>query len=116
MDKIGFRHAIRGIFTAVKLERNMKIHFVAMLLVLFTGLWLNVTVIEWLFLLIAIAMVLVAELLNTSIEIITDQIFTERHDVAKQIKDISAGAVLIASIFALIIGIIIFVPRIISLL
>ncbi|SEP89699.1 diacylglycerol kinase family protein [Piscibacillus halophilus] len=114
MNKIGFRHAIRGIFKAIQFERNMKIHMVAMLIVLFTGLILTLNAIEWVFILIAIAIVLIAELLNTSIEKITDQIFTGRHEHARNIKDISAGAVLVAAIFAAMIGIIIFLPKIIN--
>lgn len=114
MDKIGFKHAIRGIYKAIEFELNMKIHVVCMLIVLFTGIWLSITVIEWLFILIAIALVLVTELINTSIEKLTDVLFKERDEQARNIKDISAGAVLVAAIFAAIIGIIIFLPKIIN--
>ncbi|TFB24838.1 diacylglycerol kinase family protein [Filobacillus milosensis] len=113
INNIGFKHAIRGIIVALQTELNMKIHVISMLIVIFTGFMLKVTVVEWLFLIGAIGLVITTELVNTSIENITDQLFKGHHEVAKNIKDISAGAVLVASITAAIIGIVILLPRIV---
>ncbi|WP_377326912.1 diacylglycerol kinase family protein [Piscibacillus salipiscarius] len=105
---------MRGIYKAIELEFNMKIHIVSMLVVIFTGIWLKIEPIEWLFIILAIAVVLIAETLNTAIENITDVLFKERDEQARNIKDISSGAVLLASIFAAIVGVIIFVPKVIT--
>ncbi|GEL78312.1 diacylglycerol kinase family protein [Tenuibacillus multivorans] len=113
-DKIGLRHAVNGLFTALRIDRNVRTHFVFMIIVLSSGILFKVTLIEWLFLLTAIALVIITELINTAIEIISDQMYPDYNAYAKQIKDISAAAVLVAAIFAIIVGFIIFVPRIIS--
>lgn len=112
---IGFQYAIEGFFTALIRENNMKVHVIAMFIAIFTGIFLKISVIEWLFIIAAITLVITVELLNTAIEIITDELFPTVHERAKQIKDISAAAVLVVSIFAIIVGIIIFFPKIILL-
>ncbi|MGM8214144.1 diacylglycerol kinase family protein [Bacillaceae bacterium W0354] len=114
-DRVGFKYAIAGFYTALVKERNMKVHVIFMFIVMFTGLFLKISVIEWLFILLAIAFVLSSELINTAIELIVDELFPTIHERAKIIKDISAASVLISSIFAAIVGIIIFLPKLILL-
>ncbi|NLB18080.1 MAG: diacylglycerol kinase family protein [Syntrophomonadaceae bacterium] len=101
----GFRHALRQ-------ERNVKIHFVATFVVVLSGLLFRLTLSEWSFIVIAIVMVWVAELLNTSIEGIADQVSPQYSPEVGHAKDVAAGAALIAALGAVIIGILVFGPRI----
>ncbi len=114
-DRIGFKYALEGFYTALIKEKNMKVHILIMFIVLFTGIFLNISPIEWLFILLAIALVLSSELINTAVELIVDELFPTIHERAKTIKDISAASVLVSSVFAAIVGTIIFLPKIIHL-
>lgn len=107
-----FRYAFTGIWSSLKKERNMKIHFAAAVLVVIFGLLFKINKIEWILCTFAVAMVITAELFNTAIETIVDMITAEQNEKAKIAKDVSAGAVLITAIGAAIVGIIIFLPKI----
>jgi len=96
--------AIEGILYAVKNERNLKIHILISIAVLVIALFLNITPLEYIILAITITLVISFELFNTAIEKITDAIFKERCEEAKRIKDIAAGAVLMAAFGAVYIG------------
>lgn len=109
-----FRFACQGILHAVKNERNLKIHICISGVVLFLGLWLSLSLVEWLFILFAIGGMITFELLNTAIERIVDLVTKEYHPLAKQAKDVAAGAVLIYAILSVIIGLIIFLPKLIT--
>lgn len=110
-QKIGFSFAWNGIQEVFKTERNFRIHILAALLVVITGFLLKITRYEWLAICLTIAFVLVSEAMNSAIEKTIDYISPNIHPAAKQIKDIAAGAVLIAAIVAIIVGIIVFLPR-----
>lgn len=99
-----FKHAIDGIVWAFKNERNLKIHLLAATLVCLTGAYLNINHNHWVILLICIGLVLSAELFNTAIEKTLDLLHPEISDKVKVIKDISAGAVLVLSVTAAVIG------------
>lgn len=105
-------HAIAGIFTAVKQERNMKIHFIIAILVLILGYLFGISKLEFLLLFISISFVLITEMINTAMEIMVDLIKQEFSILAKMIKDISAGVVLIASLNALIVGFLVFFKKV----
>lgn len=109
-----FKYAFTGIYSSVKKERNIKIHISIMLLVIIMGVLLKINYHEWLTCLVLFALVLSSELINTAIEITLNLITTEINPQVKLAKDISAGAVLINAIFSAIIGLIIFVPKIIT--
>lgn len=113
LEKIGFRVAGNGIKTALKNELNLKIHLIAAAFVALAGFALEVSSTEWLFLIVAIMAVLVAELFNTAIEALGDVISTNRDPNIGFAKDAAAGAVLVAAIFAAITGLIIFVPKVV---
>ncbi|MGS2775995.1 diacylglycerol kinase family protein [Robertmurraya sp. GLU-23] len=106
-----FRHALSGFSKAVKEERNMKIHLFFTILVVLLGFFLEVSKVEWLFLLILIGGVISLELINSSIENLVDLVTAEYHPLAKKAKDMAAAAVFIYSIVSIIIGLIIFIPR-----
>lgn len=111
---IGIRFALNGMKEAMLNERNLRIHFIAMILVLAFAFYLKVSLVEWLFLLVAIQSVIIAEMFNSVIERIIDYVKPEIHPKAKVIKDMAAGAVLFATIFAVITGLIIFLPKFIQ--
>ena len=108
-----FGYAFAGIIRFFRTEHNAWIHLAATIGVIVLGIVLGVTAIETAFLVFAIGFVWVAELFNTCIEKIMDFISTEKHPKIQIIKDMAAGAVLVAAITALIIGIAIFIPKIV---
>lgn len=102
-------YAIEGVIVACKLERNMKIHLIVTIIVLFTALFLRLTATNFIFLSFAIALVWITELLNSAIEKAVDlTIGTKYHDLAKKAKDIAAGAVFIAAVNSVVVGYLIF--------
>jgi diacylglycerol kinase len=107
-----FKYAIEGFVSSFKTERNMKIHVLAMGLVLVVGLYFKLSIIEWCFITFAISLVIGAELFNTAIETIVDMVSPEKNPKAKLAKDISAAAVLAFAIGSAIVGLIIFMPKI----
>lgn len=108
-----FKYAIEGINASFKTERNMKIHVMSMIIVIIAGFILKINLIEWSLCIIAIVLVIGSELFNTAIETIVDMISPEKNKNAKLVKDISAGAVLVFAMGAFVIGLIIFIPKII---
>lgn len=110
-----FKYAFEGIKSSLKTERNMKIHFSMMILVIVAGILLDISTYEWMICIILFGMVIGGELVNTAIEEVTDLVTTEINPKAKLAKDIAAGAVLIMAITSAIIGLIIFIPKIILL-
>ncbi len=107
-----FKYALEGIKASFIKERNMKIHVLMMILVIILGIILKLTKLEWIICIILFGLVISAELFNTTIEIVVDMISPEKNKNAKYAKDISAGAVLILAISAMIVGLIIFIPKI----
>ena len=114
--KNSFKYAIEGIWTSFKTERNMKIHIFIMILVIIAGIILKIDKLEWIICITLFAIVIGSELFNTSIETIVDMVMPEKNKKAKIAKDVSAGAVLVVAIGAAIIGLVIFVPRILNIL
>lgn len=108
-----FTYAVSGIRLMIASQHNAWIHLVATLIVLFMGFIFKITGIEWALLLIAIASVWIAETLNTAFEFLCDVASPEFHPLVEKAKDVSAGAVLIAALTALTMGIAIFAPYII---
>jgi diacylglycerol kinase len=112
-DRIkSFGFAIEGVITFFKTQHNALIHIVAATVVIVLGFVLKANCNEWCWLIIAIAMVIITEMLNTAIEFLCDVVSPEIHPQIKKVKDVSAAAVLIASIAAVAIGLIVFLPKI----
>ena len=95
-----FGFALRGIWVVARAERNFQIHLLACVVVTGTAYWLGCTALEWAILLLTMGFVLVAEALNTAIEIVVDLVSPEYHVLAGHAKDAAAGAVLLAAITA----------------
>jgi Diacylglycerol kinase len=109
--------AITGIKTAFKEERNMRSHTILGMLAIIVGLFFHLHPFEWLWIFLSIFLVIVVEMINTAFENVVDMV-TEKHFniYGKKIKDIAAGAVLLTSLFAMIVALIIFLPKVIDLL
>jgi diacylglycerol kinase (ATP) len=105
-------HAVNGITAMVRHEHNARVHLAATVMVVALGLRLRVGGDEWRWLLLAIAMVWLTEALNTAIEILCDLVHPGFHPLVKRIKDVAAGAVLVAAITAALIGATIFWPHV----
>ena len=105
-----FSDAIRGLVIFFAKERHAKVHLGIMLLVVFAGFYFKVS--EWISLCIAFALVIGSEALNTGIEKLSDIVQPEKHAGIRDVKDIAAGAVIFCVIIAIIIGAIIFIPKI----
>lgn len=108
----GFDHAWEGIVRAVRTQRNMRFHALAAVAVVLASAVFRVSLTEFAVLLFAITLVLVCEMVNTAVEAIVDLASPDFHPLAKLAKDAAAGAVLIASIGAALVGTVIFAGRI----
>ncbi|MEJ8766267.1 MULTISPECIES: diacylglycerol kinase family protein [unclassified Oceanobacillus] len=112
--KVGFHHAFAGIRAVFKSEWNFRFHVSTMVLVLAAGLLFELSQLEWALIIIVIGLVLLTELLNTAIEKLIDYLRPEIHPDARFIKDAAAGAVFVSSIVAVLVGVIIFLPKLLS--
>ncbi|MFN4299129.1 MAG: diacylglycerol kinase family protein [Thermaurantimonas sp.] len=108
--KHAFQFAFYGINELLQ-ESHFKIHLIASAVVVLSGILLKVSFLEWAVLLVCIGMVLTAEAINSAIETTCDLVMPSRHPLVKRIKDISAGAVLIAAAAAALAGLLIFLPK-----
>ena len=110
-----FSYAFRGIKTLIMSQHNAWIHCVATIIVILTGILLNLTRIEWAIIVIVMLLVWITEAVNTSIEFLCDLVSPEYNLLIEKAKDVAAGAVLISAIGSVIIGIIIFYPKFLAL-
>lgn len=109
-----FKYAITGIGTFFRSQTHPKIHLLAAIIVTSAGFYYKVSASEWLVLIVIMTIVIVAEAFNSAIEMLCDKITSEHDPIIKNVKDISAGAVLISAIASVIIGLIIFLPAILN--
>ena len=111
-----FGFALKGMAILFKTQPNARIHLMAILLVTVASFLLRVSTTEWCFIVISFAMVLAAEAFNTAIEFVVDLTSPDYHPLAGKAKDVAAAAVLITAIGAAIIGIVVFLPKLLNLL
>ncbi len=111
-----FRYAFKGIYQVFRYESNMQIHLLAAVSVVIGGFLLQIDSTEWCLIVFAIIGVWVAEMFNTSIEVLTDLVSPDYHELAGKVKDIAAGGVVLATLGAVIIGGLVFLPKITVLL
>ena len=109
-----FGFAFRGLWQLFRSEPNAWIHLIFLVIVCILGLLFGIPLLEWALLIFCFGLVFIAELFNTAIELLCDHVTPEWHGVIKRIKDVSAAAVLISAITAALIGLIIFIPHILS--
>lgn len=105
-----FRHAFRGLFYVMKTQRNAWIHTAITLAVFVVGVWLEISLTEWAILILTIALVFMAEFINTAIEAVVDLASPNKHPLAKIGKDVGAAAVLVSAIASVLIGLLILGP------
>lgn len=110
-----FEYAFEGIKTALKNEPNLRIHIFVAIVAISTGAILELNKLEWLILAFTIFYVISLELLNTVLESIVDLVSPEVKDSAKIAKDVSATIVLLAAIMSVIVGVVLFLPKILNL-
>jgi len=110
-----FLYAFEGFKTAAREEPNFRIHLSVALLALILAVVLAFSLIEWLVLLFTISLVLILELVNTSLEDIVNLVNPETHPLAKKAKDVMAAAVLLSAIISVIIGFVLFLPKLVLL-
>ena len=108
-----FRHAAAGLLAAARHERSMRIHLLATILIVALGAWVGLEKWEWVATAICCAAVISLECANTAIEAVVDLASPEIHPLAKKAKDCAAGAVLAAAVGAAIVGMIIFLPKLV---
>lgn len=106
-----FNYAVSGIILALKTEKHMRIHYGIAIGVILLSLFFDFSRTEFLLLLFAISLVIVAEMINTALEKVVDLITKDYHPLARLVKDISAGAVLIAAINSIVVGYLLFFDR-----
>lgn len=109
-NSIGF--ALSGLSHALEHEQNFRLHILLGIVVVITGFVFGISALEWIVLILTIGFVLVCELINTLIENILDLLLPDYSEDVKSIKDLSAGFVLISAIVSVLVGIIIFVPKV----
>ncbi len=108
-----FKYAFKGLAVLLKTEHNARIHVVIAILVIIACYLLKIEKWEWISIFLAIGLVFITELLNTALENLADVISPGLHEKIGFAKDLAAGAVLVAAIIALIIGCLVFIPRVI---
>lgn len=109
-----FAYAFAGLRLVFRQEHNAWIHATAAICVVVAGFVFRISSLEWIAVVICIAMVISAEIINSSLERMADFVSTERNNKIKEIKDLGAAAVLVCAIAAAIVGIVIFLPKIIA--
>jgi len=107
-----FTHAFRGVWLFFMTTPNALIHLLAAVLVVVAGFYFQISLFEWLVLVLTIGLVFVAEAFNTAIEIDMNLTSPQYHPYARDTKDVAAGAVLIAAFVSVVVGLIIFLPKI----
>ena len=109
LKSIGF--AFKGALYLLKTEASMQIQFTIAIILTAFGFYFDISIIEWIVQTLAIGLVMSIEGINTAIEEVADFIHPENHKKIGLIKDIAAGAVFIASFFAIVVGLIIYIPK-----
>jgi len=105
-----FRFAFSGLWYVLRTQRNARVHLIIAVLVVLLGLWLGLPPTQWALLVLTIGFVLVSEMLNTVAETLVDLINPGYHPLAKVIKDVTAGAVLLAAAVSVVVGLLVLGP------
>jgi diacylglycerol kinase (ATP) len=111
-----FKSAFAGMGALIKYEHNARIHLFILIMVIVAGIMLRITLPDWMVILLASGMVFVSECFNTAVEYLSNVVSPEYNEKIKTVKDIAAAGVLISAVISIIIGIIVFLPKIYRLL
>ncbi len=107
-----FKYAFNGLKILFREEHNARIHLAVSLLVVICGFIFRISIVEWMIICLAIGLVISMEIINSAIENLSDFVSPEYHKLIQKVKDLSAVAVLVCSISSVIIGSLIFIPKI----
>lgn len=110
-----FGYALKGLRIGFSEESNFQIQLMLAIAAFFLGWYLKISQTEWLFVVVVTGLVLTAELLNTALEELCDMLRTTHDPHVAKIKDLAASAVLVSSVMALIVGLVIFLPKVLVL-
>jgi diacylglycerol kinase len=99
-----FLYAFSGLRYALKTQRNMRIHFLALFLAVLLGIWVKLIRFEWAILFLCCGSVIAAEIFNTSLEKLMDHLHPEKNEAIRRAKDLAAAAVLVLALFSLLVG------------
>lgn len=105
-----FGHAFQGLRTFMRREQNARIHAAAAILVLGLSAYWRIKPWEWVAVVLTVAVVLAAEMLNSAIEVLCDHVTPEQHAHIKMVKDLAAAAVVLVALAALVVGLVVFMP------
>jgi diacylglycerol kinase len=111
-----FRFAMNGLWSLLKYEHNSRIHLAVAITAIILGMMLKLNSYEWSIIIILIGIVFITELLNSALESLADVTNPDLNELIKKAKDYSAAAVLVSAIISVVIGMIIFIPRILNLI
>ncbi|HEY4388950.1 MAG TPA: diacylglycerol kinase family protein [Ktedonobacteraceae bacterium] len=106
-----FKYAFRGIWYALRTQRNARVHVAIALLAILVGLLLHISTLEFALLVVMMSVVFIAEMFNTAIELCVDLASPGYHPLAKFAKDVAAGAVLLSALLAVVVGLLVFGPH-----
>ena len=109
-----FGYAWMGLRHSFRTQRNFRIHIAAAILATIAGFVLGISLVEWAILTVLFVMVLAAEMVNTMVEALVDMVTQEYHPLAKVAKDVAAGIVLLTAVGAVVVGLLIFGPRVLA--
>jgi diacylglycerol kinase len=112
----GFGHAFRGLWYALRTQRNARVHVSIAILAILLGIVLRISAVEFAMVFVAITGVFLAEMFNTVFELCVDLASPDYHPLAKIAKDVAAGAVLLSAMLSIVIGVFVFVPHLWGLL
>jgi diacylglycerol kinase len=107
-----FKNAFAGLRSLIKYEHNARVHLLILFLVIVAGIALKISLIDWIVVVFASGLVFVSECFNTAIEYLSDIVSHEYNERIKTVKDFAAAGVLISAVISIIIGIIVFLPKI----
>lgn len=107
-----FLYAFRGLVKTFKEEQNLRIQAIIGIIIMLAGFYFQIEPVEWSLLIFVIGLVIIMELANSAVERITDVLKPRIHNYVKEIKDITAAAVMVSAFISVIVGLIIFLPRI----
>ena len=111
-----FGYAFNGLKILIREEHNARIHIFAAISAIFAGFYFQISSLEWLAIILSIGFVITLEIINSAIENIADFVSPDKNNSIKRIKDLAAAGVLISALTALAIGLIIFIPKISTLI
>jgi undecaprenol kinase len=109
-----FQYALQGFLSAIRSEVNLRFHIAVTVIVVTAGFWVKLEIVEWCIIILCVGAVVGFELLNTSLEQLCNHTTPDEHPAIKKIKDISAAAVLLVSLASVVVGLLIFLPKLID--